>query len=119
MCPPEGNYVGTSKRHPGERIQARIFQVRGEEGGEGEEGGGEGEAGGGGGEEVTPSAATTFLSLKESAGNTMLTEPGLIGALRVIDIVLESDKSRLKLAKDPGLLSENEFGGKLSAKLDV
>ena len=83
--------------------------------GSGEEGEGvEGEEGGGGGEEVTPSAATTLLSLKESAGNTMLTEPGLIGALRVIDIVLESDKSRLKLASFPGslmLLSENEFGG--------
>lgn len=70
-------------------------------------------------EEATLSAATTFCSLKKFAGNTMLTGPGLIGALRLIDIVFESDKVWLKVAKGPGALSENEFCGNLSAALDI
>ena len=68
-------------------------------------------------EDPTLSAATTFFSLKEFAGSTMLTGPGLMGALRVIDTVLESDKLGLKLAE--GALSKNEFGGKLRAAFDV
>jgi hypothetical protein len=68
-------------------------------------------------EDPTLSAATTFFS--EFAGSTMLTGPGLMGALRVIDTVLESDKLGLKLAEGPGALSKNEFGGKLRVAFDV
>jgi len=53
-------------------------------------------------EDPTLSAATTLFSLNEFAGSTMLTNPGLTGAFRVIDIVLESDKPLLKLDKGPG-----------------
>ncbi len=68
---------------------------------------------------ITLSVATTFFSLKTFAGITMLTGPGLMGALRVRENVLESDKLGLKLAKGPGALSKNEFGGKLRAAFDV
>ena len=70
-------------------------------------------------EDPTLSAATTFFSLNEFAGSMMLTGPGLMGALRVIDTVLESDKLGLKLAEGPGALSKNEFGGKLREAFDV
>ena len=78
-------------------------------------GGEEGRVGGKLPEDPTLSAATTFFS--EFAGSTIRTGPGLMGALRVIDTVLESDKLGLKLAE--GALSKNEFGGKLRVAFDV
>jgi hypothetical protein len=59
-----------------------------------------------------------FRSFKALTGNTMLTGPGLKGAIRVKVNVLELDNAELKVAKGPEPWSKNELGGKRRDELE-